>query len=366
LKRVLCILPDGFGGHGGIAQFNRDMLAALSISSDVREIVALPRHVVDEVGVLPDKVRFDISAAGGKATYAFRLAGLLATDRDFDLVVCTHINLQPFAWVAAQATGARSLLVLHGVDAWTAPRSRLRRMAARSADRYAAVSGVTLDRFFAWAGNMKAKADILPCCVDMERFTPGSPDPAIIAKYGLAGKSPLLSLARLAADEQYKGMDEILEITASLRQEMPDFLYVIAGHGDDRDRLEAKARDLGVADVVRFTGYVPEAEKLDLYRAARGFILAGRGEGFGIVLLEAMACGIPAIGSALDGSREAVRDGELGMVVDPRDKAALKQAILETLRRPVGVRPSGLGYFNFSAFAARVDELLRRTLPAKV
>jgi glycosyltransferase involved in cell wall biosynthesis len=357
----LCFIPDGFGGHGGIAQFNRDLLTALSLSPHVAEIVALPRHVVGDVGALPDKITFDIGAAGGKLRFAVRALSRLARDRAFDLVISTHINLQPLALLAARLTGAPSVLVLHGVDAWTRPRSVLRRHAARGADQYVAVSRLTLERFFAWAGATGAEGSVLPCCVDLDRFTPGVPDPAVAAKYGLGGRTPLLTLARLSASERYKGIDEVVEIVAALRREIPDFLYVVAGSGDDRARLEAKVQALGVADAVRFTGYVPEDEKRDLYRAAHGFILAGRGEGFGIVLLEAMACGVPAIASSRDGSREAVRDGQLGAVVDPADQRALTRAIIEALRRPQGVRPPGLDHFGFQRFAERVDELVRRT-----
>lgn len=362
MTRVLCILPDGFGGHGGIARFNQDLLTALSISPRVTDIVALPRHVVQDIGPLPAKLTFDVAAAGGKLRYALRTLELVCHDRAFDLVVCTHINLQPLALLVAWLIGAPSVLVLHGVDAWTPPRSPIRRLAARRAARHVAVSGVTLQRFLAWAGAPGSRGDVLPCSVDLDRFTPGPPDPALVARYGLAGRTPLLTLARLASSERYKGVDEVLEITAAIRREIPDFLYVVAGNGDDRERLEAKAKELGIADAVRFTGYVPEAEKRDLYRAARGFILAGRGEGFGIVLLEAMACGVPVIASALDGSREAVRAGALGIVVDPGDRDALTRAIIETLRRPAGSRPPGLDYFSFPSFAARVDDLLRRTL----
>lgn len=362
MARILCILPDGFGGRGGIAHFNRALLTALSSSPRVAGIVALPRYVLDDIGPLPGKVAFDIGAAGGKLRFAARLLGLLRRDRAFDLVICSHINLQPLALMAARIIGAPSLLVLHGIDAWAPPRSPVRRLAARRADRVVAVSGVTLQRFRAWAGTGGALGSVLPSCVDLDRFTPGPADPALVAKHGLQGRTPLLTLARLSSSEKYKGVDEVLEVTAAVRREIPDFLYVVAGSGDDRARLEAKARDLGIADAVRFTGYVPEAEKRDLYRAARGFILAGRGEGFGSALLEAMACGVPVVASVLDGSREAVGDGALGLVVDPGDREALARAVIETLRRPSGARPPGLDHYSFASFVARIEDLLQQAL----
>ena len=73
----------------------------------------------------------------------------------------------------------------------------------------------------------------------------------------------------------------------------------------------------GLSDRVVFAGFIPEAEKADHYRLADAYVMPGRGEGFGFVFLEAMACGIPVVGSRLDGSREALRQGDLGILVDP-------------------------------------------------
>jgi glycosyltransferase involved in cell wall biosynthesis len=86
----------------------------------------------------------------------------------------------------------------------------------------------------------------------------------------------------------------------------------------DRRCLQEKARSLGVHGRVVFAGYVPESEKADHYRLADAYVMPGRGEGFGIVYLEALACGVPVVASEVDGSREAVREGALGILVDPR------------------------------------------------
>jgi glycosyltransferase involved in cell wall biosynthesis len=98
---------------------------------------------------------------------------------------------------------------------------------------------------------------------------------------------------------------------------------------------------------------VAEAEKADHYRLADVYVMPSRGEGFGFVLLEAMACGIPSIGSTRDGTREAMREGLLGPIVDPLDQQAVVDAVITSLDRPRAI-PEGLDYFAFPAFAQRL------------
>ena len=83
------------------------------------------------------------------------------------------------------------------------------------------------------------------------------------------------------------------------------------------------------------------------------FALPGRGEGFGIVFLEAMACGVPVVGSSMDGSREALLNGELGELVDPADPASMREGILRALAKPKGI-PPGLDYFAWPRFCERI------------
>jgi glycosyltransferase involved in cell wall biosynthesis len=132
---------------------------------------------------------------------------------------------------------------------------------------------------------------------------------------------------------------------------------LVAGDGDDKQRLERKAAALGLSRRVVFAGRVPEAEKADHYRLADVFVMPGRQEGFGFVFLEAMASGIPVVASKLDGSREAVLYGELGELADPDDREALKAAICRALRRPRQV-PDGLASFSYDKFRERLQNII--------
>ena len=133
------------------------------------------------------------------------------------------------------------------------------------------------------------------------------------------------------------------------------------GDGSDRRRLEEKARTLGTEDKVVFAGYISESEKADHYRLADVYVMPSQGEGFGFVYLEAMACGIPVVASSCDGSKEAVMDGKLGLLVNPRDRQEIKETTLKALKTPKAV-PEGLRYFSFESFIQRLEPVLSRTI----
>ena len=260
-------------------------------------------------------------AAGGKAGYARSVVQtLLARGPNggsfdgvgrFDGVVCGHLNLLPLAALAAAWKRAPLLLVIHGIDAWEPPEgglmARLTRKAVARVDAFVAVSALTKGRFLAWSGLPEEAGFVVPNCIDASAFGPGPKRADLVARYGLEGKRVLLTLGRMDPAERYKGFDETMEAVAALAPEHPDLAYLVCGDGGDRPRLERKAAELGIADRVVFAGYVSETEKADHYRLADAFVMPGRGEGFGIVYLEALACGVPVVASSLDASREAVR-----------------------------------------------------------
>ncbi len=174
-----------------------------------------------------------------------------------------------------------------------------------------------------------------------------------------------MSMGRLSADERYKGVDEVMELLPALTESFPDLAYMVVGDGSDRLRLEEKRRRLGLSERVIFTGFIAEAEKAKHYSLADAFVMPGRGEGFGFVFLEAMACGVPVVASSLDGSREAVRDGKLGIVVDPDNRDELKAGILEALTRPRGIVPEGLEYFSYANFERRLHRIIAELTEAR-
>ena len=348
--RILHIGTDSFGGYGGIALYNRELIAAMASHPAVDEVVVIPRIIVGEREPLPDKVTFVASAASGRLAFvrALRRAG-----NRFDLVVCAHVNLLPVARLVTK----QPLLMLYGIEAWKPLRDPLSNRLLRGVRGVISISDVTRDRFAGWS-HYDGPSSLLPNSIRAEWYGIREKNRALVSRYRLEGKRVLMTLGRVVAAERYKGFDEVLEVLPHLDA---DVSYVIAGGGNDVPRLQQKAARLGVADRVVFTGLFPEEEKTDLYNLADVYVMPSRGEGFGFVFLEAVACGVPVIASCLDGGREAVRKGELGRLVDPTNPAEIRVAILDALAARGKRIPEGLAYFSYANFERRthaiIDEL---------
>lgn len=357
--RVLALVGDAYGGRGGIAKFNRDLLGAIAGMRECAEVVIVARHAPDAPGELPARIRQHPVAAGRAG---FLLAALReGANGPFDLVVAGHINLCAPAAFIAGLRRARTLLFIHGIDAWQRHGRATVRLALGRMDIVAGVSRFTLDRFRAWSGMPDLRLRHLPNCVDLRAYGAGARSPELARRLGLAGRTTVMTLGRLASTERYKGIDEVIEALPALSRHVPDIAYLVCGEGDDCERLAAKAMTLGVADRVVFSGYVPEADKADYFRLADAYVMPSRGEGFGIVFLEALACGIPVVGSRLDGSREALLDGALGELVDPREPLEVRDGILRALARGKGI-PEALRTYSSEAFAERAEAVVREIL----
>ena len=352
--RILALVTDAYGCGGGMAQFNRDLFDAMARSERVQEVVVLPRAAGPAAGPIPAKV-CHLPPRAGKARYAVHALRVARALGPFDVVFCGHLFAAPLAAAVVRLSGARYWQQLHGVEAWSCP-GRLVQRAVEGATLVTAVSRHTRSLFLSWARNGPETVKVLPNTVE-ERFHPGPKPVGLLSRFGLVGKTVLLTVSRLAAAERYKGHDRVILALAQLLPTHPDLVYVIAGDGDDRTNLEGLAKRAGVWEKVRFVGHVPDNEIPDLYRAADVFVMPSTGEGFGIVFLQAMASGLPVIGGDGDGSRDPLREGKDGVMVSAMDPGAIVSSIETTLRQESETRPCGLE-FQRSRYQACVEGVL--------
>ena len=143
----------------------------------------------------------------------------------------------------------------------------------------------------------------------------------------------VLTVSRLTAR---KGIDRVIGAMPAVVSAVPDAVYIIAGNGADRDRLERLRDASPVRDAIVFLGRVTEEEKFECYERCNLFAMPNRVEqgdveGFGIVFLEANAFGKPVIGGRSGGAVEAIIDGETGLLVDPNDVDEIAKGIVRLL-----------------------------------
>lgn len=352
--KILALMPDAYGGFGGIAQYNRDLIDALSESPKVEAILSLTRNAPDSRRSLPAKVSQEI-LPGSAWRYAFR-AAIHSLNFKPDIIICGHVNLLPVAVVLKKLTHRPVVLEAYGIDIWQRG-GRLRVWGIKHVDLVIAISRFTREKVLTWSGIEPHRITVVPNAVHLEHYSQNAKPSYLVERYGLAGKLVLLTLGRLPGDERYKGQDRIITLLPTLTAQFPNLVYVIAGGGDDRARLEALVDRMELRPRVVFTGKISEQEKTDHYNLADAFAMPSLSEGFGFVFLEAAACGVPVLGGSRDGSRDALVDGKLGVMVDPENPEELLNGLVEILDREKRI-PEALARFDFPRFKLQIEELL--------
>jgi phosphatidylinositol alpha-1,6-mannosyltransferase len=254
---------------------------------------------------------------------------------------------------------------IHGEEITTEVPYRLfgrrRRHYLRHAEAVVAVSEFTRRALIEKMGVAAERIELIVNGVDAGRFCPGPKPQALIARYGLAGKRVLLTVGRLV---ERKGIDATIRALPRILERCPDTRYLIVGTGEYRTELEALVAAHGVDEQVIFAGRVPHDELVAHYRLCDLFVMPNRElanrdtEGFGLVFLEANACGKAVIAGRAGGVVEAVRHEETGLNVDGNDIGAIAEAITALLldderRNAMGER--GLAVARASSSAARAQ-----------
>jgi glycosyltransferase involved in cell wall biosynthesis len=237
--------------------------------------------------------------------------------------------------------GARVVETYHGREGW---RGGWRtggfvpdRIVSRFVDRVIAVSEAARAFLIAGKGYAADKIVVVPNGRDLSTFRPGVGREAVRKELGLDGTVPLVGVVgRL---EPQKGHAFLLEAWPSVVAEFPDARLLVVGDGTLRARLETRARELGVAPGIVFTGFRPDVPRV--LDAIDVLVLPSLYEGMPLTAIEASALGRPVVATAVDGTPEVIRDGRTGRLVPPADPVALSRAIRGVLRDPLGASRMG-------------------------
>ena len=304
------LLTPNILGKDGVSVLSREMARALPAP-----VIVLSLHdetVADEQSPPGVEVR---GAGGNRLTFLMAVMRLTRQITRETAVACSHLHLAPVAKALTMiGRGARPTVVLCGIEAWV-PLRPLERWGLTTSE-VTAISRHTVDRFKAANPEMRS--------VDVRVCHPGLP---VTNERSARASSIALIVARMSASERYKGHDALLDVWPDVLARHPDAVLAIAGDGDDRPRLEAKARSLKIERSVTFTGRVSDDALADLYARCRLFVMPSRDEGFGLVFLEAMRAGKPCIGGA-GAAAEIIEHGVTGLVIDPGSRGELVAALI--------------------------------------
>jgi len=268
-----------------------------------------------------------------------RKAALELVDQIKPDVVCLG-ELYALSWLGSTLRKKRGLPIIHyihGEEITTGPGSRFYKysstIALRKAEAIVAVSSFTRNELVK-KGVRSDRIHVITNGVDVHGFSPGPKDNQILERHNLVGKNILLTVARIV---ERKGHDRVIEALPRILESVPDTVYVIVGRGGYERYLKEMVRKAGLENYVVFAGLVPWEELVRYYRSCDVFIMPNRTlpngdtEGFGLVFLEANACGKPVIGGNAGGVPDAIVNWETGILVDGNSVEEIAKAAIQLL-----------------------------------
>lgn len=369
MKSVLFLNLTAFSQTGGIERFNKCLLKALG--------------ELDREGVTGSKAMsaYDTLAlnqyypagkykgfTGNKASFILKA---ITQARKYDIILLGHVNMAVVGVLIKKLYPAKRLiLITHGIDVWR-PLSGFKAMVLQLADKILSVSNFTRDKVLALHNVPAEKVAVFPNTIDP--FFP-MPDSVIRrddlrARYGIATTDFVIyTLTRLSATEQFKGYDKVIAAVANIVARHKSVKYVIAGKYDatEKQRIETLVSQYGVQEHVVLTGFLKEEELVAHYQMADVYIMPSKKEGFGIVFIEAIVCGVPVVAGNADGSVDALLGGETGLLVNPDSEAEIEQALLKSIEHNIRAdeallkarRARTLDSYSFESYKQRLKTLV--------
>lgn len=328
-------MTEVWGHEGGIQQVNRSLIRFFSNLMSCNQVTVL--IMLDSQDVI------DVALAGQSIPPHIKIYGYSANKTHFylailkfmlfhrpQLVYMAHIYL--VAWgVLCKLLGIKYFFMAYGIDVWS-PLSFLKRLGVRLADSAISISEHT-----------KTKAcNIEPVFQKLQVCYPGLNINTIIYHQerhqkliqSFNNRKIILTVGRIDAGENYKGHAELLIAVQYLQFRHPDLLLVIVGRGSGLSQLQKQVVKMGIANLVDFAGFVPDDLLPSYYTLCDIFAMPSRGEGFGLVYLEAMAHRKPCIGSIFDAAGEIIVDGDTGFLVNPDNVPELIDRLNRLLDAP--------------------------------
>ena len=299
---------------GGIEKYNKDFIAALNLA-DGEGLLVVQRH---PGGVF------------AKISFVLRFVFQFLIQRP-QVIVCGHLHFAGICYYLNKFFGTPYVLSLYGIEI-IALKSSLQRKAVENALKIVTISEYSRNLILEKFPDINSKIFMHPSSVNGDFYRIKDKSPELVEKYKLQDRPVILSLARLSTPE-FKGQDRVLKALPSVLKTFPNAVYLIVGGGEDLRVNQILKEQPQLAQNVVFAGPVSEEAKVEFYNLADVYVLPSKFEGFGIVFIESLSCGVPVIASDGYGCRASLLNGELGDLVQPDDIQDIAHAIVNNLQK---------------------------------
>ncbi|MDB5109845.1 MAG: hypothetical protein JWR67_959 [Mucilaginibacter sp.] len=368
-KKVILFTLQTFSTTGGIQKMTRTLAYSLHTIAKKNEWDFTLWSVYDKESDLMTKYLPAKNFKGfGFSRFNFVLKTLSSAKKQ-DIIILSHINLAIIGLLIKRINPKCKIwLIAHGIEVWR-PLSFLKKLFLKRCDKIICVSNFTKQEIVRRHQTTPALCHVLNNVVDPfmklpVTFTkPGN----LLNRYQLTSANTIIfTLTRLASSEQYKGYEQVIKALNKLKLNFPGIKYILSGQYDtiEETRIKKLIADYQVEEQVILTGFIDESELADHFLLADLFVLPSKKEGFGIVFIEALACGLPVICGNADGSIDAIRNGELGKSIQVDDPDELEKAITECLNIPLTenkrqyLQKQCLQHFNEQNYRINLQHLL--------
>ncbi len=283
-----------------------------------------------------------------------------------DTVVLSHINLLLIGWIIKKVSpSTRLILLAHGIEIWY-PLTRRKRNMLYSCNVVLAVSHYTQNKIAEMHQVSTAKSAVLNNCLDPYLPLPSlqKKNEILLQKYGFGiNDFVLMTLTRLSSKERYKGYDKVIGAMAKLKASHPNIKYLLAGSYDKEEKVfvETMIAEADLQRSVVMTGYLQDEELEDNFAISDAYVMPSRKEGFGIVFIEAMYYGLPVIAGNIDGSSDALLNGQLGQLVNPGSIDEIAAAIENIITDQKAFSPNRellMKHFSYEAYKQKLKDLM--------
>ena len=364
---MLFISLDTFLFTGGLEKFNRCFLKALQELSNEGFIKAKAMAMYDKN--CNEKY---FNAANYTAFKGNKLKCVVYSflhSYKHKTVILGHINLAFIGLLIKFFNPTtKIILIVHGIDIWQS-QTGLKKLFLQKTNEIWSVSNYTKNKMLETNSYLMAdKIKIFPNTIDPYFQLPtqfNKPD-YLLKRYGIDKHTKvLLTVTRLANTEQFKGYDYVIESLPKIsKKDNTVIKYLIGGKGqtEELNRIENLIQQHKAQEQVQLLGFIKDEELIDHYLLADVFVMPSKKEGFGIVFIEAAACGCKVIAGNKDGSVDALQNGALGTLINPDSVEELEQAILENLNNnhhhPAALQQKVVNSFGFPVFKERLKQYL--------